>query len=221
MIAVRLQRVLQKIDSLTLRERLLLFAATLAVMAGLWEALLAGPLAARERTAAAQIEQLREKLQQLNDSLSVTASEIGAGVPGKLQRLDILRDRLDEAEESVRVFTSDLVDPQQMRAVLEDLIRRQDGLELVSMSNLAVEPLLGDDGPETGGEPKGPRLYRHGLVLVMEGPYLQCMEYLRSVERLPWNLYWARLELETDAYPRNRILIELHTLSLEEDWIGV
>jgi MSHA biogenesis protein MshJ len=217
--SARLPPLLRKVDALTLRERLLLFAAALTVTGGLWEALIDGPLAAREQAASAAVEDLRHRLEQLNDSMSVTASAIGDGVPGKLQRLELLKRRIDETAESIRVFTSDLVDPRQMRVVLEDLIRRQAGLRLVSMSNLPVEPLFA--GAEGAAESGGPRLYRHGLVLVLEGSYLECMEYLRAVERLPWQLYWSRLELERDEYPVNHIVVELHTLSLEEDWIGV
>jgi MSHA biogenesis protein MshJ len=215
----RLQALLRKVDALTLRERLLLFAAALAVVGGLWEALFAAPLAAREQAASAAVESLRQRLRGLNDSVTATASAVEDGVPGKLQRAAILKQRIDETAETIRVFTSDLVDPQQMRAVLEDLIRRQAGLRLVSMRSLPAEPLLAAE--EEAADDDGPRLYRHGLVLVMEGSYLDCMEYLRAVERLPWQLYWSRLELENDDYPTNRISIELHTLSLEEDWIGV
>ncbi|HEX7061732.1 MAG TPA: MSHA biogenesis protein MshJ [Woeseiaceae bacterium] len=219
MTGARLQALLGKVDALTLRERLLLFAAAVAVLLALWEALLEGPITARAEGASARIETLRREIGKLNDSVSAAAGAIGDGAPGKLRRLELLRRSVDQTAESIHVFTSDLVDPRQMRAVLEDLIRRQKGLRLVSMSSLPVESLAtGEAGAAESGEPQ---LYRHGLVLVMQGSYLDCMQYLRSVEALPWQLYWARLELENDEYPMNRILIELHTLSLEEDWIGV
>jgi MSHA biogenesis protein MshJ len=47
------------------------------------------------------------------------------------------------------------------------------------------------------------------------------LRYLEDVERLPWHIYWSRLELETEEYPVNDIVIELATLSLDEEWIGV
>ena len=58
-------------------------------------------------------------------------------------------------------------------------------------------------------------------MLRVEGSYLDCLEYLRSVERLPWHLYWARLELKAGEYPSNTFLIEVRTLSLDKEWIGV
>jgi len=64
-------------------------------------------------------------------------------------------------------------------------------------------------------------LFRHGLRLELEGSYLDFLDYLDAVERLPWQLYWGTLSLNTQEYPRNEISIEIFTLSLDEDWIGV
>ncbi len=216
----RVQDVAARIDALTLRERAFVLAAILAVVGGLWEASLAGPLQGREQRASLKVENLSQRLGQLNESMSATADGLTDGAPNRMERLQVLRRHLQETEESVRIFTSDLIDPTQMRIVLEELIQAQGGLRLISLSNLDVRPLVeADEDSERSDD--SPRLYRHGLVLVLEGAFLDCLDYLRSVEALPWQLYWSRLELEADDFPVNRILVELHTLSLEEEWIGV
>jgi MSHA biogenesis protein MshJ len=166
---------------------------------------------------------MRGRLQQLDESMAIVADGIGNGMAGHMDRIRILRQQVAAGEESVRIFTSDLVDPGQMRFVLEDLIRRQTGLQLISVSNLPGRPLIEEPVKEGIAAPasKGPTLYRHGMQLVLEGTYLDCLKYLEAVERLPWQLYWGSLQLETQRHPRTRISIELHTLSLEEEWIGV
>jgi MSHA biogenesis protein MshJ len=114
-----------------------------------------------------------------------------------------------------------------MRSVLEELLRRQAGLKLMSAVNRAAEPVIADEETPAGETPaaqpssQAPRLYRHSLVLELEGSYLDCLRYIESVERLPWHIYWSRLEVATDEYPTNRIMLELTTLSLDEEWIGV
>jgi MSHA biogenesis protein MshJ len=222
MLRQRVTQLLQRIDALSLRERLLVFGAMLVVIGGAWEALLAAPLDAREVIASAKVESMRERIGQLDEALDVASHGIGDGMTGHLDRIRVLQQQVASADESVRIFTSDLVDPAEMRFVLEDLIRRQTGLKLVSVNNLAGRPLieLEADGANAAAS-SGPKLYRHGLVLVLEGSYLDCLAYLETVERLPWQLYWGSLVLETEQYPQSRITIELHTLSLEEDWIGV
>jgi MSHA biogenesis protein MshJ len=223
----RLEKLLETVDRLTLRERLSLFAALLAVMGGAWEAMLAAPLDVH--AAGARIEALQQRLATLNESIAAAAEGENQDMPIELDRLNSLRDRVAKGDAEVKLLTSDLVDPKQMRSVLEELIRRQSGLRLISATNLAPQPLFEDaaapagEGETTEPPPvsDAPKLFRHTLVLKLEGSYLDCVAYLEAVERLPWRLYWGRIEVESGDYPKNAIVIELRTLSLDQEWIGV
>ena len=243
----RLANLAAAIDRLSLRERIFVLAAAIVVLGGLWEALLAAPLDARERAAVAKIADLQARLETLNQSIVTAADNLSEGMPNQLDRVRALRARVAEADAAVHVYTTDLVDPGEMRTVLEDLLHRQTNLRLVSAENLPVRPLFDDQAgardapPAAAGErqsqsaapvaaptaaaeaPLGraPKLYRHTLVLRLQGSYLDCVAYLESIERLPWHLYWTRLELDAGDYPRNDIVLELQTLSLEQGWIGV
>ena len=215
----RFTKLRASIDALSLRERLFVFAAMLFVIAGAWEAFLATPLDSREALASAKIESTRKRIADLDEAIAAVAHGIGDGMADHRDRLRVLQEQLAAGEDSVRVFTSDLIDPAQMRFVLDDLISQQPGLRLVSATNLASRPLVEEEADATAND--APKLYRHGLVLVLEGGYLDCLAYLKSMERLPWRLFWGSLDVETLEYPQSRITIELHTLSLEREWIGV
>lgn len=222
----RIAKLTQSVDRMSLRERLFLFAAGLFILGGIWEAVLAAPLAAREKLANGKVAALQDRLRTLDESLSVAAAGASEGVPDQLERLRALRASVQAREDEMRVFTSDLVDPTEMRLMLEELLRRQDGLALVSAVNRPAQPVLADEEAATLGAPavsqsEAPQLYRHSFVLKLRGNYLDCLRYLESVERLPWHIYWSRLELSADEYPINEIMIELTTLSLDEEWIGV
>lgn len=225
----RLVKIAQVVDRLTLRERLFVFAAVITVLVGAWEAVLDGPVAAREKAAGEAIAALRDRLDTLNKSVTITAEGMTEGLPAQLERLKALRARVAEGDAAVREYTSELVSPLQMRLVLEELIRRQSGLRLLGATNLEPRPLFDDpaDADKNAGPSKdapasdAPKLYRHALVLRVEGNYLDCLEYLRAVERLPWHLYWARFELKVGDYPNNTYSIEVRTLSLDKEWIGV
>ncbi|HVY65690.1 MAG TPA: hypothetical protein VHH11_12785 [Gammaproteobacteria bacterium] len=224
----RLAKLAQNVDRLSLRERLFLFAAGLVIVGGLWEAVLAGPLDVRKRAATDKVAALQGRLQVLDAAVDSTAAGMTEGMPAQMEQLTALRERVAAGDREVRVFTSDLVDPKEMRLVLEALLRRQSGLKLVSATNLPARPLVeGSAEPapaeadRTKSEPAEPQLYRHTLVLTLEGSYLDCLAYLAAAERLPWHLYWSRIEVKEDGYPRNDIVLELRTLSLDREWIGV
>jgi MSHA biogenesis protein MshJ len=80
-----------------------------------------------------------------------------------------------------------------------------------------VEPAATADGSQA--EITGP--YVHRVELVVDGRYLDIVKYLHALEALPWHFYWRSLDLKTTEYPMNRVHIELSTLSLDKDWIGV
>jgi MSHA biogenesis protein MshJ len=222
MLQKKIAKLIANIDALSLRERLFVFAAMLLVLGGAWEALLATPLGEREALASAKIESTQARIAELDAAIATAAHGIGDGMADYRERLRVLEQQVAAGEESVRIFTTDLIDPAQMRFVLGDLVRQHPGVRLVSAISQPVKPLIEAEVEEAGAPADaGPTLYRHTLVLVLEGGYLACLAYLKSAERLPWQLYWGSLEIETEEYPRSRITIELHSLSLEPEWIGV
>ncbi len=217
---IQLDKLAERIDELSIRERLLILFAAAFVLVALWEALLASPLEAREQQANTQVGNLQQRLAALDETMDVAAAGLDSSMPAKLKRLEKLRGRLGDVDESFRIFTSDLVNPLQMRLVLEDLIARQGALRVRSIKSLKPSLLFPlPDG--TSDHREAPHLYRHGLTLELEGGYLDCLNYLQAVELLPWRIHWAHIELEATKYPLNRIAIEVHTLSLQEEWIGV
>jgi MSHA biogenesis protein MshJ len=225
----RLAHAAESIDRLTLRERLFLFAAGLFVVGGLWQAVLAGPLESRERAANEKVTLLEGRLGELDAALTTAAAGVTEGMPAQLESVQALRESVAAGDDQVRLLTTDLIDAKEMRAVLEELLRRQRGLTLVGAVNRPAQLVIEEQpassaGDETGAvavESDAPKLYRHSFVLTLRGDYLDVLRYLEDVERLPWHIYWSRLELAIDEYPVNDVVIEVATLSLDEEWIGV
>lgn len=222
----RVQALLQSIDALSMRERIFVLAAMLMIVGAIWEGLLNGPLEARTIAARNSIEGSQERLAQLDEAIGIAAAGLGGGVGNRMEVLQSLREAVESRDAELRVFTSDLVDPSQMRLVVEDLIKRQSGLELVRTQNVAARPLIEQVEPTVdvsfdNSDEAEPNLYLHGLVIELEGSYLELLTYLESIEQLPWKIFFGRLNLETLDHPQLRILIELNTLSLEEEWLGV
>lgn len=217
----RLAALLKHIDALTFRERLFVCAAMLMVLGAIWEGLLNGPLETRSIAAQDNIAAAAERLGQLDEAITIAAAGLGGTVDGRIEMIQSLREAVATREEELLVFTSDLVDPTQMRLVVEDLIKRQSGLELVRTHNIPATPLLEVAESDNGEVSDEPNLYLHGLVLELEGSYLELLAYLEAIEQLPWRIFFGQLNLETLEHPRLMISIELNTLSLEEEWLGV
>jgi MSHA biogenesis protein MshJ len=230
-----------RFDRMSLRERALIFAAALAVLVVLWNLVLMDRLNAREKG-------LSEELTTLETSMASTArasEQMAASDPTTLA-LANLKDRqqkLDAINARLVSESAGLIPPAQMVAVIHDVLSRQQGLVLVSLQNLPVTPLVPPVKPDqkeegtaastdltnasavasAGSVPAsietGP--YLHPVEIVLDGRYLDIVTYLHALEALPYRFYWRVLQLETRTYPLNRVRIELSTVSMEKEWIGV
>lgn len=208
------QKLLARIDALNPREQLVVFAAGIAVLGLTWYVMFAEPaINARERVAA-ELAAAQTELVDVQARIEQQASQ--AGTAGNAQqRLEELRRRAASVDGKIQNYAAELISPTEMARLLERVLERRPVLELRRLRNLGAEDML----PE--GSPGQSRLYRHGLELELEGPYLAVLAYLEDLEALPWRLYWQVLEIDADEYPGNRVRIEVATLSLHEEWIGV
>lgn len=217
----RIESLMKSVDALSLRERIFVLAAMLMVLGAIWQAAFNGPLTARSEAAQQSIAATTQRMRQLDEAIEIAASGLDGGISGRAEVLQSLREAVAAREEEVRVFTSDLVDPAQMRLVVENLIKRQSSLELVRTHNVPAAPLLDPNDEDAQLEGEEPNLYLHGLVIELEGSYLDVVDYLEAIEQLPWRIFFSRIDLESLEHPKLRITLELNTLSLEEDWLGV
>lgn len=124
-----------------------------------------------------------------------------------------LRDELDSA-------TGALISPRDMAQVLEELLLQEKALTLLSLRTHDPTPLIERAAPEGEGGTKA-LLHQHGFLVEFSGGYLATLRYLEALEGLPWAFFWDNVDYEVVDYPDSVVRLQLHTLSLSEDWIGV
>jgi len=210
----RLKPLVAKVDALSLRERLLILVTALALIAALWHMLLMQPLQQRATETRAELTALEDRISAANRNLEDQILQLAGGDSQKRTRIASLRKRIDEINATLGNHAAELIDPSEMAQVLEGVLKEQSKLTLVRIRNTTPDSLV------TNEDPDAVTFYRHGLEIEVEGSYADCLEYLAAIESLPWRLYWQVLELDVIQYPRNRIRIEVGTLSLDEEWIG-
>jgi len=212
------QKLRAAFDARNRRERIVLALLAAVVVTLLWAELAWDG----QRQAARRLQQERATLET-----RLTAADTRIAQLEKAARTDPNADlerqrrqleaHMAELDRRLKSQMGDLIDPANMARVLEAILTRHTDLRLRRLENLPTRPLLaGEDGkaPEAG-------VYRHGLEMEFSGSYLSLLAYLKELDALPWNFYWDALELEVEDYPRAVITIRVHTLSLDEGWIGV
>lgn len=64
-------------------------------------------------------------------------------------------------------------------------------------------------------------LYRHGVQVVLQGSYLEMVNYMQALEQMPEQLFWGKAALKADDYPNATLTLTLYTLSLDQKWIAL
>ena len=220
------QRYAARFNALTLRERVMVFAAVMvAAIALLYTLVLEPQVVKHKRTAAAMLQ----KQSEMNTFEAQLTTFVGGGAQNanraERERLAKLRAEIAQLEARIAAEERRFTAPSQMRAVVEGLLARNRGVALLEMKTLAAETIA------SGGKPaaKPPAkagvaerlIYRHGVEIKVSGSYLDLLGYARELEKLPTALYWGALELDAAAYPKVSMKLVVYTLSLDPAWLSV
>lgn len=227
----RLNRIAERVDAMSLRERGLIFVMAVAVLYAAMDALLIGPQLARERQLSRDIAQRQGELRLLEQQIATMARAREQDPDREARtRLERIKDELASVEQRVAEEQRKFTTPAQMKAVVEELVARNRRVELVSLSTLPLSSLeeRGAETPAPAAKPgaKPPTsaeklVYRHGVVVTLSGAYLDLLAYLADLEGTPTQIYWGALDLTATEYPKVVLKLTLYTLSLDKAWMNV
>ncbi len=138
-----------------------------------------------------------------------------------------LKRKLKKVDSKLSKLVGDLIPPQKMAIVLSAVLKRETNLRLVSLTNVGSKLLIAGDSrlfslaDNSAGSSGTLQVYQHGLQMEFEGNYLDTIRYLLSLESLEWSFFWNSMKFTLKEHPTASIYLEIHTLSIEKDWIGV
>ena len=227
-------RLSTRLDALTLRERAMVFVAVTAAMLFVIYTLAVEPMLLRQTGLLAQIRQQQNQIAGID--MEITAKAQGFSVDpdaGARAQLQTTRAEIDRVSAGLLAVQKGLVAPDRIAPLLENLLRGQGKLRLMGMKTLPVTGMNESAAPAPPaalsttppGQPAAPvvkpreLLYRHGVELVLQGSYLDMVDYMAALEALPVQLFWGKASLDAQQYPNSRLTLTLYTLSLDQKWM--
>jgi len=223
----QLTRLAARVDALSLRERVLVFAAIAAGTVFLVHFFALGPMFAKQEQLRSQIVQQQNNLEGIDTEIGekVKAAQVDPDAPTR-ERIAAVRAQTETLATSLRAMQNGLVPPERMAPLVEAILRANGRLQLVSMRTLAVEPLTGAGKPQAAAAPAAPEgakpaalLYRHGVEVTVRGNYLDMIGTMAALESMPTQLFWGAARLEAETWPTSRLTLTLYTLSLDAKWM--
>lgn len=230
-----LQGYADRIDSATLRERALIFAAAALLLIALLNALLIEPELVKQKRLSREVSARQAQTSELQVELQRLAL-LRQSDPDREQRvrLEEMKRRLAEADASLLEAQRKFVPADKIGSMLEELLSRNRRLQLVDMRTLPTSVIGGEAAKPASGEkpaakPPAARpigqIYKHGVEFTVTGGYLDLLSYLKDLEKLPNQMYWGKLDLAASPNPKGGTQVSLklsvYTLSLDLAWLVV
>jgi MSHA biogenesis protein MshJ len=213
-----LQRYADRLDAMSLRERVLIFLAVAVVIVAIADSVLFDPISRRQKINSQRIHQQEDEIRTMQGQVQAYAqARTGDNENAKRQRLEKRKLELAALDRELAARRSELVPPERMAKMLYEIVKRNPDVELVSLRSLPASGLNQSLTAILGSG--GLALYRHGIEITVSGSYLKMLTYVGQLERLPAKIMWGNMELQAAAYPVVTLKVTLYTLSPEKTWL--
>ena len=208
-----------KINDRKLRERVLIIATAATVVAAFIFSLFLDPQLAQQKALSQrvmqqqnQIKGLQVQIQALQESRSVDPDTANRA------KLESLRIQLVQMKASLQVKQQQLIPPDKIAGLLEEMLNRNRQLQLISLQSLPVTTVTVEEEQTASAEKE---LFRHGVEISVRGGYFDLLDYLAQLEKLPSQMFWGKASLTVEQYPVSRMTVTLYTLSLDKIWLVI
>ena len=208
-----------KINDRNLRERVLIIATAATVVAALIFSLFLEPQLAQQKALSQRVIQLQNQIkgvqvqiQALQESRSVDPDTANRA------KLESLRIQLVQIKASLQVKQQQLIPPDKIAGLLEEMLNRNRQLQLISLQSLPVTTVTVEEEQTASAEKE---FFRHGVEISVRGGYFDLLDYLAQLEKLPTQMFWGKASSTVEQYPVSRMTVTLYTLSLDKIWLVI
>lgn len=226
------QRLTQRLNARTTRERVILCCAVLVIGYALADQFLLAKQIHKLRDASRQNTQLEQEIKQLRlqeETLRILLQS-NPNAPW-LQQQKAYRQEIGKLDQKIAEIDSTLVQPGQITLLLKDLLKSHSKLAITGLRLLPPEPITDSAGnaartaaPQSAGrgrEAAAPQalLWRHNIEITLRGNYLDILGYVEDLENLPWRFSWSKLNIASPAAGQTSATITLGTYSINQTLI--
>lgn len=232
-----------KFYTLNRRERWIVACALFAVVLAAINSLLISPVLARQKVINSELATDQAQIKNLSQQISAYTNQavIDPDASNK-QRITELNSHLKTLETQLSGLQNTLISPDKMPELLRSLLKKNGKLQLVKLKTLPTKGLLEAESADKNTATASPTdsnstnkvdagkqdspVFKHGVEITVEGHYLDLLEYVSDLEKMPWHVLWSKAALNeeqpvSNVWPTNRLKLTVYTLSLDKTWLSI
>ena len=207
-----------RIDALSLRERVFLFLAVIAACLAVADLVWLEPAKREHRQLNQRFDTQSTDLQKSRAELNAVVTPLDTSKALK-NEIAAAKTRLDAVNKSIKDVLPTTTQSTPLAQVLVHVLRRHEGLTLVSTAALFPEAAVAGAaqvsqaaGPGAVELPQG--LTRQGVELTVSGSYPDLTRYVQTLEKLLPHVRWGTMRLKSEKLPPE-LTLQLYLIGVE------
>ena len=214
------------LNQLSLRERILVLLGILSVLYMIWDTFLLIPVQHSHKQLTAEHLSIQKQLSDLEVRNILAAGLLQNNNKDKFnKKIDQVKGNINDLDQTLKERLQGRVPDELMSSMLNDVLKKNQGLQLLFIHNLPAEPLIQKELAKEVNKERikedNPGIFMHSLEIELMGSYLDILDYLIALESMQWKIFWDQVQLNVLEYPKVKVHIKVHTFSLTEGWLSV
>lgn len=185
-----MEQLIRFLNSLPLRNGVLVLTVFLGFIFIIWNAALWQPLQTKQDTITTQIKSVTSQIQEFQKQIV------------KLKSM-----RKPETKSSSK---SRIIKIEDNSEVIRNIINIKSNLKLIELQTPAEKVI---NIPANGSMQDGISLKQHDIIVKFSGTYFGTINYLKALEKIDTPFFWDNFSYKVTDYPYAEILLQLHTLT--------
>lgn len=216
--ATRARRLLanwiMRINSMSLRDRIVLLFAILALIYFLWWLLLSLPLQTQTERLLKGMQATDKQINQLRQKAEDISRQVNSPVDPKMRaKLVQLNTQVAQQGRKILADHKHIISYQQLTETFREAAQAQSGITLLSMKGTGSKVIL---------DVSGQKLVRQDLSLLFEvSSFKALINYLKKIESHDWQIGWDSLVYTVNKHPDGTLELRVHSVSYEQEPLEV
>jgi MSHA biogenesis protein MshJ len=215
-----------RVDALSLRERVMVFLAVAAVLFLGYNTLLLEPLLVRQKTVSDGLQQRQSEVNAIEQQIQALLQR-RSDDPDAANRISQmqLKQQIGDLDKQLLERQSRLVPADRMVRLLESMLRENRRLQVVTFRSVPPVELGSKAGAPAAAAsnpgralPSDRGLYRHGIELALRGSYPDLLSYVSALEHYQDKFYLGASTLSANSVDAT-LTLNLYTISLSSAWV--
>jgi MSHA biogenesis protein MshJ len=198
------------------RERTLILLAGLAlIFSGGWFSVAEPMMIANQKTKDRIAGAERETKELQNQITMLQRSMRGDPNTALRDEMELAKGMTEEIKNDLLIKHNLVVESKTMGILLGEVVTKARGVKIKSLEN--KDPISLKIGNNQGAVV----LYKHNVGLKVGGSFNNILAFLKSLNNIPYTIYWQRFNYDAKSYPESELEIDFYTVSLQKDVISV